>query len=133
MAVADVERVGGALHRRPRLVRAVFSDDEIRECRASPRAASEFAMRLSAKEAVLGIVAPRSSTTLDLREIEVRDRPGHGPHLALRGAARRRWLRCGLGPSRLSLACSGAVAMAVVVGFARAADVPPADRGAVVG
>jgi hypothetical protein len=58
-------------------------------------------MRLAAKEAVLRTLVRGSS--------------GQGRRLTLRGAARERWRRLGLGPCRLSLSCRDGIAMAVVV------------------
>lgn len=65
----------------------VYTEHEIRYCRARKNSTEHFAARWAAKEAVLKCLGTGMAKGLSWTEIEVRNDPGGQPRLTLRGKA----------------------------------------------
>lgn len=98
-----------------RYVRRIYTDYEIDDCCQNEKsAASAFASRFAAKEAVLKILDD-GDVVATWQEIEVRRLESGQPELALRGGAATLAARQGIATIALSLSQSGKTAAAVVV------------------
>ncbi len=112
--LVDVERLGAAIRRRPRLRERVFTARELDDaCRDgvdidSPVALARLAARFAAKEAGRKALG---DLRLPFHALEVHTAPDGAPELWLHGE-RSTW--------QCSLSHDGGVAMAIVVGFAAA-------------
>lgn len=97
-----------------RYTNRLFTDDEIASCGEGPAAASGFAGRFAAKEAVLKIldlheVVPR------WRSIEVRRSKGGRPEVALHGEAAEIARSQGIQEISLSVSHGGGIASATAI------------------
>jgi len=107
----EIDRIAGALARRPRFAERCFTEREAAYCRSRAFPAQHFAARFAAKEAVgkaLGIGMTR------WREVEVVRRAGP-PSIALSGRYARRADDLGVTGITVSLTHSRGMAAAVAV------------------
>jgi holo-[acyl-carrier protein] synthase len=99
-------------------INRVYTDYEIRYCRARKAATQHFAGRWAAKEAVLKALGTGWRRGISWRDIEVRSMPGGRPMVALRGGAKEVIEQSGIREMHISIShCrSHATACAVAVG-----------------
>ena len=99
-----------------RFLRKIYTEGEIRYCRArNKNAAESFAARFAAKEAAAKALGTGIARGVGWREIEVVRLPGQRPELRLTGRAAERAKALGVQATSVSLTHSRELAMAVVV------------------
>lgn len=114
--LVEIARVERLLERHDALKRELFTPGEIAYCERARRPARHYAARFSAKEAALkGLGADWMEGRVGWREIEVQQRPGGKPCLALSGGALDRFRQLGFARTRVTLSHSVELAVAVVV------------------
>ena len=108
----EIDRIAGALARRPRFAERCFTEREAAYCHGRAFPAQHFAARFAAKEAVgkaLGIGMTR------WREVEVLRATAGPPGIALTGRYARRAQQLGVTGITVSLTHSRGMAAAVAV------------------
>ncbi|MBI4161495.1 MAG: holo-ACP synthase [Acidobacteria bacterium] len=114
--VSEVARIAAAIARRgERLLRRVFTPEEIAFCRGRRRPAEHFAARFAAKEAVFKALGTGRALGVRWTDVEVRREPAGRPSVRLAGGARRRAESLGAERVWVSLASAGDRAWAVAV------------------
>lgn len=101
-----------------RFLRKVFSESEIRYCRARAKPVQHFAGRFAAKEAVMKALHTGWSEGINWKDIEVFVKDSGRPEVVLTGGARERAQKIGLKTIHLSISHSGdyAIASAILEG-----------------
>ena len=96
----------------------VYTEHEIRYCRARKAATQHFAGRWAAKEAVLKALGTGWRRGISWRDVEVRNAPSGKPTIALRGGARDVLEKSGIREMLISIShCrSHATAYALAIG-----------------
>ncbi|HEY5266554.1 MAG TPA: 4'-phosphopantetheinyl transferase superfamily protein [Acidimicrobiales bacterium] len=113
--VQSIEEVGASINEfGARYTRRLFTDDEIESCGDGPAAASSFAARFAAKEAVLKIL-DIGETIPRWKSIEVRRSTGGRPEVVLHDEAAEIARTQGIGEISLSITHGGGIASATVV------------------
>lgn len=106
-------------------LRRVYTDREIRYCRARKRATEHFAERWAAKEAVLKSLGTNWHRGLCWTDVEVRNDSKGLPQVILRGAVRELAEKLGVGGVLLSVAHCRAYATAYVTAVRSKLPSPP--------
>jgi holo-[acyl-carrier protein] synthase len=111
----EIARIASAIERYgDRFVNRVFTDEEVAYCRRKRDAASSFAARFAAKEAMMKALGTGHSQGVFWRGIEV-IRRGGPPQLRLHGGAAARSAAMGATRSLLTLTHSQELAIAHVL------------------
>ena len=116
--IIEIDRVGGALARQPRMKQRLFTEDERSYCESKTRPEVHYALRFAAKEAASKALGS-GIRGLSWTEIEVcRDGKGK-PSLQLHGAAAKVAAELGINAVYLSLSYTrkNAVASVIAVGL----------------
>lgn len=102
-------------------IRRVYTDGEIAYCSTKKAATQHYAGRWAAKEAVLKALGTGWVQGISWRDVEVRNRPGGAPTIALCGGAREVFERSGITQMHISIShCrSHAIAYAIAEGEGR--------------
>ena len=101
-------------------IRRVYTDHEIAYCSTKKAATQHYAGRWAAKEAVLKALGTGWVRGISWRDVEVRNKPGGAPTVALRGGAKEVLERSGITHMHISIShCrSHAIAYAIAEGEA---------------
>jgi holo-[acyl-carrier protein] synthase len=102
-------------------IRRVYTDHEIAYCSTKKAATQHYAGRWAAKEAVLKALGTGWVRGISWRDVEVRNKPGGAPTVALRGGAKEVLERSGITHMHISIShCrSHAIAYAIAEGEAQ--------------
>jgi len=112
----EIARIAESVRRYgDRFLGRIFTPREIEYCQRKKNAAESFAARFAAKEAGAKALGTGISHGVGWLELEVVREPSGKPELQLSGRAAERAARLGVARVSLSLAHSGALALAVVV------------------
>ena len=101
-------------------IRRVYTEHEIEYCSTKKASTQHYAGRWAAKEAVLKALGTGWRRGISWRDIEVRNKPGGAPTIALCGGAREVFEESGIRTMHISIShCrSHATAHAIAEGFA---------------
>lgn len=114
--MVEVARVAASIERfGERFLRRVFTEAEIRYCRAKHNAAERFAARFAAKEAALKAIGTGWRQGVAWREVEVGREPGGRPTIHFSGRAAQHATRLGMKRASLSLTHTTQHAIAQVI------------------
>jgi holo-[acyl-carrier protein] synthase len=87
--IVECLRIAQMIERHGELfINRVYTDHEIEYCRGRKAATQHYAGRWAAKEAVLKALGTGWRRGISWRDVEVRNKPGGRPVIALRGGAR---------------------------------------------
>ena len=117
--IVECLRIGRMIeHHGELFITRVYTDREIRYCQSRKQAIQHFAGRWAAKEAVLKAIGTGWRRGISWRDIEVRNKPGGAPVIALCGGAREVFEQSGIHTMHISIShCrSHATAYAVAEG-----------------
>jgi holo-[acyl-carrier protein] synthase len=112
--LVEVVRIEKAIARGERLVRRLFTANEIAYCRRHKEPARHFAARFAAKEAGMKAIGTGWSNGVSWQDFEVQLDPRGRPHLLIKGRAAEFANAMGATHSVISLAHDGGLATAVV-------------------
>jgi holo-[acyl-carrier protein] synthase len=112
--LVEVARMAQAIARGERLVRRLFTDQEIAYCNRHKEPARHFAARFAAKEAGMKALGTGWSNGVAWKDFEVRLDPRGRPHLFINGRAAEIAHAMGATHAVISLAHDGGFALAMV-------------------
>lgn len=98
-----------------RFLRRIYTQGEIRYCRAQPHSSHSFALRFAAKEASMKALGVAGDEGLEWRDFEVASEPSGRPVVVLHGKAAARARQLGIASLILSLSHSQSAAGAVAI------------------
>lgn len=98
-----------------RLLRRLFTANEIAYCQSKARAVEHFAARFAAKEAALKALGTGKSGGIGWRDVEITRQPGHPPQVTFHGKAKERFEALGARRVIVSLTHTSHSAIAQVI------------------
>ncbi|RMG48980.1 MAG: holo-[acyl-carrier-protein] synthase [Acidobacteria bacterium] len=98
-----------------RLLRRLFTPNEIAYCQSKARAVEHFAARFAAKEAALKALGTGKSGGIGWRDVEITRQPGHPPQVIFHGKAKERFQALGARRALVSLTHTSHSAIAEVI------------------
>ncbi|HEY8080855.1 MAG TPA: holo-ACP synthase [Acidimicrobiales bacterium] len=112
--VVDVDRLAGAIGRRPGLAARIFTDAERTPAPSVARTRQRLAARFAAKEAAMKALGVGLGA-FRLRDVEIVTAPNGRPTVALHGAAKALASSLGVTAMQVSLTHTASIASAIVV------------------
>ncbi|QWT17708.1 holo-ACP synthase [Collinsella sp. zg1085] len=110
--IVEIARMESIMHRTPRFLTRVFTEQERSYCETSSRPAAHYACRFAAREAVLKALGTGFSQGISFADVSV-EHDAHGrPQVLLRGQAQEIAARQGITEIALSLSFTGEYAVA---------------------
>ena len=102
--LVEIARIGNSLEKfSPRFEERIFTEEEIRYCRAQAEPVKHFAGRFAVKEAVMKSLGTGMVQGIGFKDIEVLNEASGKPVLHLAGKARERFEECNLAAIHISL------------------------------
>ncbi len=113
--LVDVQRIEGVIFRwEEKILKRLFTDDEIKYCNNKKNPAQRFASRFAAKQAFIKALYPKSADGINYQDIEI-DQHSERPGVNMHGAVKKRADSLGVENVHLMVSHDGNYAVANVI------------------